>query len=71
MLHTVHAATFVRRISHLAAIASDALQMNGTLLPPMETGVVWTIGLEAEVTWQVLTTTAADIRIGAATSSLV
>jgi len=28
--------------------------LNGTLLPPMDTGVVWTIGLEAEVTWQVL-----------------
>jgi hypothetical protein len=27
--------------------------MNGTTLPPMDTGVVWTIGLEAEVTWQV------------------
>lgn len=27
--------------------------MNGTLLKPMDTGVVWTIGLEAEVTWQV------------------
>eukprot|EP00040_Diaphanoeca_grandis_P015562 m.79529 g.79529 ORF g.79529 m.79529 type:complete len:373 (-) comp25223_c0_seq1:151-1269(-) len=27
--------------------------MNGTTLPPMDTGVEWTIGLEAEVTWQV------------------
>lgn len=27
--------------------------MNGTQLQPMDTGVVWTIGLQAEVTWQV------------------
>jgi hypothetical protein len=27
--------------------------MNGSTLPPMDTGVVWTIGLDAEVTWQV------------------
>eukprot|EP00658_Telonema_sp_P-2_P009396 TRINITY_DN13521_c0_g1_i5.p1 TRINITY_DN13521_c0_g1~~TRINITY_DN13521_c0_g1_i5.p1 ORF type:complete len:373 (-),score=70.98 TRINITY_DN13521_c0_g1_i5:444-1562(-) len=28
--------------------------MNGTELHEMDTGVVWTVGLEAEVTWQVL-----------------
>eukprot|EP00316_Scyphosphaera_apsteinii_P020496 CAMPEP_0119304344 /NCGR_PEP_ID=MMETSP1333-20130426/5583_1 /TAXON_ID=418940 /ORGANISM="Scyphosphaera apsteinii, Strain RCC1455" /LENGTH=373 /DNA_ID=CAMNT_0007307203 /DNA_START=9 /DNA_END=1130 /DNA_ORIENTATION=+ len=27
--------------------------MNGTKLPPLDTGVVWTLGLEAEVTWQI------------------
>lgn len=27
--------------------------MNGTTLPPLDSGVTWTIGLEAEVTWQV------------------
>ena len=27
---------------------------NGTLLPPMDTGVVWKIGGTAEATWQVL-----------------
>jgi len=27
--------------------------MNGSLLAPLESGVTWTIGLEAEVTWQV------------------
>jgi len=27
--------------------------MNGTTLPPMDTGVVWTVGSQVEVTWQV------------------
>jgi|EP01049_Picozoa_sp_SAG25_P012360 hypothetical protein len=27
--------------------------MNGSLLPPMDTGVRWEIGKTAEVTWQV------------------
>jgi hypothetical protein len=52
--HAAYCACHHSCASHLASVASDALQMNGTLLPPMETGVVWTIGLEAEVTWQVL-----------------
>ena len=28
--------------------------MNGTALPRMDTGVVWQLGGEAQVTWQVL-----------------